>query len=505
MAGGAGAVVEFDRATLRVNAGDYEGAVREYEAFLKRAPDDRLAPVATAAVASLHLRARADTTAALKSLDHLLKSHAGSAYAPEAARMKAECAEARREWLQAAESYELAGDLALQQGGNTRDAWVNEVTVSAANCYREAGEPSKVTETYEKVLAGSPPPEVAATALYRLGESHESAAAGEEAAKSYAQILVSYPSTTLFTVALAKRPLIEEHVGLDWQPITAYAEASERIAARDFEGAIAKCQEVLAGEADTPLREAAEYRQISLETTLSGNFTEGCRRMQRFLEEHPASAEVPAARRALDERWRPIADLEARAVANPEDVGALRALGQAYLQARSAAKAIETLEKARSLDSENDHVWLLLGYAYAQAGRDENAIEAFNAYLDENPNDTTTLNMIGYTYLGRGEAETAIPYFERYAEVAPDEANAHDSLGEGYLNAGRLEDSAREYEKAIELDPSFSNSYFMLGRVYRELGNDARAAEVYRQFLELVPGGPQAAEAVAALEELGTP
>jgi tetratricopeptide (TPR) repeat protein len=498
----ASVAIEFERATSLTMQGDHDGAIRQYEAFLARAPAHRLSPVAASAIANIHLRARHDTAAAIQSLDLILDEHRTSPWAPEAARQKGALAEAEESWIPAAESYELAINLAGAQRSGTSDDWLNEVTLAAASCYYRAGADQKVIETYENVLAHSPPPEVAASALYRLGESYESADDRANAAESYVRVLEAYPSTAMFEPAMAKREIVDEHVEFDWQPREAYAQGTALIAAGDFPGAIEKCDEILSGSATGPLRECTEYRKIALETAESGNFTEGCRRLRQFIDEHPDGLRTELAERTLENEWSRISELEARAREAPEDAATLSALGRAYLQARSLPKGIETLERALALDREDAAAHFLLGNAYLRAGRSEEAIKAFSFYLESNPDDVNALNMIGYAFLGQGEPEKAIPYFERYAEIAPEEANAHDSLGEGYLTAGRLEEAAREYERAIEIDPSFFNSQFMLGRVYQEMEENEKAVAAYERFLAIVSRGPQADQARAAIAEL---
>ncbi|MBM3320086.1 MAG: tetratricopeptide repeat protein [Candidatus Eisenbacteria bacterium] len=492
----------LDRAAALTVEGDYAAAIGEYRAFLSEAPDDRLAPVAAMAIANIHLRVLRDTTEAEKTLSRVLADYRGAAWAAEAAREKAACARSRERWQEAAESYLLALELAAGTPGSESDQWMSEVTVAAADCHYRAGDPAKVIETYEKALVGEPPPEVAAVALFRLGETYESKNEEEKAAESYARVLRSYPSSELFDQAIGKRELIDRHAAIDWRPYAAYSEATRMIAARDLEGALAKIDEVLAAPSDEALAECAEYRKIAIETALRASFREGCERLEAFLDKHPNGQMRGAAERTLERDWGPAADLEERVEEDPENPGLLGQLGGIYLRARAPGRAIDLLERAAALDPENDLLRLQLGYAHAQAGDDTNALESFRSYLDRHPQDTRVMNQIGYLYLGRGEAEQAISYFRMYVEAAPDEANAHDSMGEGLLAAGRFEEAAREYEMAVSIDPSFANSYFMLGRARTELKDTAGAIAAYERFLELSPTGAQADQARAALEEL---
>ncbi len=499
----ASAVVEFDRATRLAMEEDYEGALREYEAFLVHAPDDQLAPVATTAIANIHLEARHDTMAALAVLDRILTNHRATPWAPEAARQKGACAAAQERWTTAAEAYRLAADLAVGQTDGPSDDWINRTTQAAADCFYQAGQPQQVIEIYERILEKSPPHEVAATALYRLGESYESSEDTVKAAQNFAALVERYPSSPMFDRALLKRELIDAHLTLDWHPYELYAAGTGLIRANDFPAALTNCNELLAGEMSASLRQCTEYRRITLETVTAGDFAAGCSRLQEYIDANPGGLRTDRAELTLAQNWMPVADLERLASDNPEDAATHARLGEMYVRVGSSARAIETLERAAKLDPETDRPQLMLGYALTAAGRTEEAHAAFLTYLERNPDDTNSMNAIGYNLLGRGEAEEAIRYFERYAATAPEEANAHDSLAEGYLTVGRLEDAAAEYEKAVAIDAGFANSHFMLGRVYQQLEQPDKAIAAYERFLELNPVGPQADESRTALGELG--
>ena len=77
---------------------------------------------------------------------------------------------------QAGTAYHMALDLAGNRGpeGETA-AWVNEVSMAAADCFHQLGDRAQVIATYEKVLAGALPPQATAAALFRLGVGHQCA------------------------------------------------------------------------------------------------------------------------------------------------------------------------------------------------------------------------------------------------------------------------------------------------------------------------------------------
>jgi len=493
---------EFDRAALHTLHGEHEAALAEYRAFAEKKPDDRLAPVAVMAMAGIYLRVLEDTAQGEAALDRVATEYEESGLAPQAAREKAALAEAREDWRAAGEAYGKALELSGHVPEPPTADWLNEVTLSAADCFYRAGNEEQVITLYRKTLSGDPEPTVAATALHRLGEAYERAGREGEAAESYRRVIESYPQVReIYSQSLGKRDLVERHAELDWQPYIDYAQIFDRANQRDFAGAIELCDRVEAGTQNKTLRECADFTRIMMEAGLTGDYAAAVEKAETFLDEHPETVTRDQAERSI-EFWEPIADLEEQAKEEPENAQVLAQLGGMYLRGRNVAQAVETLEKAASLDPESAAIQVQLGYAYLFAGESEKAVEAFEFYLKENPNDTNVLNQIGYSYLRMGNPDQALPYFERYVELAPDEANAHDSMGEGLLESGRLEEAAQQYEKAVEIDPTFGNSYYMLGRVYRTMGEVAQSIEAYERFLELSPVGPQADQALAAIEEM---
>jgi Flp pilus assembly protein TadD len=81
-----------------------------------------------------------------------------------------------------------------------------------------------------------------------------------------------------------------------------------------------------------------------------------------------------------------IKTFEQIAVLEPESPVALANVGQAYLVGGESRRAIEWLERAVALDSENAERHFLLGVAYEQADLGENAIIHYRIALQIQPN-----------------------------------------------------------------------------------------------------------------------
>lgn len=494
---------EFDRATRLSMVGDYEGSIQEYEDFLERHPEHRLAPLAALAAGNLHIEIWKDYDRAAEKFDRVITDYRLSAWAPEAARRKGETLQALEDWEVAGEAFEQALGLAVE-GGNAEPArWVNEVTANAADCYYRLGDHDKVLETYERILQEAPAPEVSAAALYRMGEAYETKGDPEKAARRYVEVLEDHPcgSGEVFAQVLRKRDLIDRHVEFDWRPYEAYDDAYQLYRQRDLAAAVARCEDGEAATDNPNLLECLEYRKIRFETMASGDHTGGCRRLSAHHERYPEGQLAGRVEEVL-ESWSDVVEAEALAAENPDDPMALFTLGSQYYFARALEPAIQKLERAQQLDPSLEEIHELLGYAYYLVGRSEDAVRELEVYLEDYPDDTRALDLVGNLCVGMEQYDKAATFFERHVEQAPDDAGAYQSLGECLFRAGRSEEAARACERAVELDPNLSGSLFILGQACRQMNRKDEAVQAYERFLEIIPDGEQADQARAALAEL---
>lgn len=496
----AGALDPFDRASRLELAGDYTQALETYESCVAAQPDDPRAPLAAFAAASLRFLALDDLDAAAEAYARLIDRYPDSPWSAEAARRRGECFQARERWAEAGAAYGRALELSGGEAVDASPEWINEVSLVAADCYYKLGDRQRLIATYEQALGSSLPPHSTAALRFRLGDCYESGGEPRKAAEQYAQIIREQPCAPAFDQAMTRRELIEEYVSIDWAPVETYAQTRQDFRERDFAGALARCEQVLAATDNEALRTCARYRRILAGTVVAGDFTAGAAQLESLIGSLEDPRTMPGAPQQLA-AIRRVAGLEAEAEASSEDTDVLGALGMAYFRAGAVARAVVVLERSRDLDPMDSATRRLLGTAYLSAGRPDEARAEFDRYLAENPNDTNALNMIGYTCLGQGDAESALTYFERYVAVAPEDANAHDSYGEGLVSAGRIAEAVTEYERAVELDRDFFNSWYVLGDLYQQQGRMAKSAEAYRRALELAPADARSAAARALLAE----
>jgi tetratricopeptide (TPR) repeat protein len=184
--GGVAIPAELDRASRLLVRGDTDGAVREYEALLTRAPADPMAPVACMAMANLLLEAKGDTAEALTWCERVVRDYPTSPWAAVAAERRAKHLTARGDWLAAGNAW--LATLGLLPSDATSRVRRAEIAGTAADCLERSGDPTRLVAACRGILAGAPPPEAAATALWRLGQAHEASGAADTAARLAASL-----------------------------------------------------------------------------------------------------------------------------------------------------------------------------------------------------------------------------------------------------------------------------------------------------------------------------
>jgi Flp pilus assembly protein TadD len=162
----------------------------------------------------------------------------------------------------------------------------------------------------------------------------------------------------------------------------------------------------------------------AMATALAGCQTAG---MSGITGSLGARAEAPAdPNRAADiagERYR----------ANPKDVGAALAYGQALRSIGQRAQAAAVLEKASLANPGNKTVLAAYGRALADNGNFSTAFEALsNAHSPDNP-DWRLLSVQGTVLDQLGRSEEARRYYASALKLAPGEPSVLSNLGLSYV------------------------------------------------------------------------
>jgi len=118
--------------------------------------------------------------------------------------------------------------------------------------------------------------------------------------------------------------------------------------------------------------------------------------------------------------------------------------GGELLAAGNVAEAKDYLEKALSIQPDNEKGKNLLGLTYFKLGLFDRAGYLYEGLVQENPADPTLRVNLGLVYLKSNELPRAIHEFATATELAPDHKKAHNYLGLALAQSGQYE-KAREH------------------------------------------------------------
>src|SRR5262249_26178631 len=116
----------------------------------------------------------------------------------------------------------------------------------------------------------------------------------------------------------------------------------------------------------------------------------------------------------------------------------------------------------------------LRGEAALDAKQVAAAIQAFEKAVCLEPTDYWSMMKLGYCYCEfaqrREDLVTAVAVFSGCILKRPDHAHAYRCRGHAYSQLGRDEEAVADYSRTIELDPNHELAWSNRGEHYRKMG-----------------------------------
>jgi tetratricopeptide (TPR) repeat protein len=191
---------------------------------------------------------------------------------------------------------------------------------------------------------------------------------------------------------------------------------------------------------------------------------------------------------------------------SPQSVAALVGQGRVALAQHRFAQAVETLERALSIDPRASAVHYPLALAYRGVGDTTNAeahlrqrggvevgppdprLQAIGGLL----HSAVSYEKLGIRALDGGDWSSAAAAFRQALELRPSDASLHHRLGTALSLSGDAAGASAQLQQAIRLSPTYAPSHFSLGVLLASSGQDSDAVE---QFAAAVRSDPAYADA----------
>jgi tetratricopeptide (TPR) repeat protein len=193
--------------------------------------------------------------------------------------------------------------------------------------------------------------------------------------------------------------------------------------------------------------------------------------------------------------------------AQPDDIGLLAELGNAYLLAGKAADACGIYKKLIALENDNPSFYCLLGEALFAAGSTRESEAAFGqaAAIDPDQSDSYYYK-ISALFARSGRHREARALLEKCIALNPAKPLYYCSLGDVLIGLGEVKKALVAYETAAQKDHSSAGAYFnRLGNTFMKEKLFERAADAFRKSIEYEALLPYYRNLAAAYELMGKP
>lgn len=225
------------------------------------------------------------------------------------------------------------------------------------------------------------------------------------------------------------------------------------------------------------------------------------------------------------------AELEKRAKAQSEAMKKNKELNDAFNGGMEAIKtnnfqaAIESFEKAATLDSKQHVIFGQLagsydGLAKSKTGAEADAanlkaVENYKKAIELKPDDAPYFNNMGLAQARAKQFSEAQESLNKAAQLDPAGAGRYFyNLGALLTNAGQNEAAGTSFKKALEADANYADAWYQYGiyltgkaQVDSKTGKMTfpdGTAESFQKYLALKPDGPYAPSAKGMLDTMGT-
>ena len=166
----------------------------------------------------------------------------------------------------------------------------------------------------------------------------------------------------------------------------------------------------------------------------------------------------------------------------PNEIEGYQRLAEVQLTARNRKGALQTLDRAAKVETNDPSFWTQLGKLYlaliAQPDKNpkpeelEKVNAVFRKALALAPNDASVLKDAADYFAASQQIQEAIPLYLRVLELQPNDSNAREKLATGFILTNQRAKAIEMLQEIIQQHPEKYQTYELLGRVLEE---DAKA------------------------------
>lgn len=172
---------------------------------------------------------------------------------------------------------------------------------------------------------------------------------------------------------------------------------------------------------------------------------------------------------------------------NPDNINALGAVAQLYINKGDYAKAYQTATDAMKLSPDAAFLAIAAATAALKLNRAPEAVRLMDALIVKEPELDYAYYIRGMALDAEGQVQQAIGAYSKTIGIKPDFAAAYYNRGADFYAISRYTDALRDFNKLLELDASWSIGYNKRGLTNYALGNMDAAIADYTKTIALQP------------------
>jgi superkiller protein 3 len=177
-------------------------------------------------------------------------------------------------------------------------------------------------------------------------------------------------------------------------------------------------------------------------------------------------------------------------------------IGVEYYQKKLYPQAVDHLNRAITLDSNNEQAHFNLAQVYIATSQWQDAATHLQNAIALNDKVADYHYKLGFAMYQLNEYEQAETSLLKSSKMDPSLYKAYYRLGRTYEAMDRAEDALRQYTESINKNPRFIDAYRDLGTLYAELDFLPQSVQVFQSALEAVSEG--SADEAEIRHRLGT-
>lgn len=177
-------------------------------------------------------------------------------------------------------------------------------------------------------------------------------------------------------------------------------------------------------------------------------------------------------------------------------------LAQSYMHLDNVDKAVETLEKARTIEPNNADISFEIGKCFMRMGLPCVAAVSLKETILLDKNNLEAQIQLGVAHELMDETEMALKIYQRIMEKHPSFLKAYQHKAALLVELQLYQQAAAVFGELLKINPQYYKAVLGIGICFDKLGKTSSAIRYYKKFLQLKPNSKNAPDVVSRLEQI---